>query len=278
MKCMSKELLGILPAQLREAVRSADLTQAQELRLKVGCQAVLRLMKEDRHLSYRVSREDLSFVLNAASRYSPWNSVSAARGYLTAPGGHRIGICGEAVLDKCAVQTLRVPGSLCIRIARDLPGIGAGVDLRDSILIIGPPGSGKTTLLRDLIRRLCLENRGPVSVVDERGEIFPQSEGKSCFDSANADVLLGCPKPEGIEMVLRSMGPAWLAVDEITAKQDCEALLQAGWCGVKLLATVHAGGVEDLLHRPVYRPLVESRLFRTGLVLSRDKHWERVVL
>ena len=69
------------------------------------------------------------------------------------------------------------------------------------------------------------------------------------------------------------MGPDTIAIDEITAYEDCQALLQAGWCGVSLLATAHAGSREDLLRRPVYRPIIESGLFDTLLVLSGDKTW-----
>lgn len=278
MKCMSKELTGILPIAIREYVKGMDLSQIMEIRLKVGCPVLVRQRKEEKTLSHRVLQEDLSFVINAASRYSPWNCISAAKGYLTAPGGHRIGICGEGILDRGMVQGIRNPSSVCIRVAKEIPGVAANVDLRDSLLIIGPPGSGKTTLLRDLIRRICLEKRGFISVVDERGEIFPHIGGKSCFDSGTADVLTGCSKQEGIEMVLRSMGPDWIAVDEITAKQDCDALLQAGWCGVKLIATVHAGSVDDFMRRPVYRPLVESKLFRNGIIMTVDSQPERVVL
>lgn len=278
MKCMSKELLGILPPAIRESIKRMDVTKLEEIRLKVGAPARIRGAEGERNLPHLVLQEDLSYVVNTASRYSPWNSVSSAQGYLTAPGGHRIGICGEGILDNGIMKGIRNPSSLCIRVARELTGLGQMVDLRDSVLIIGPPGSGKTTLLRDLIRRIGQEKRGSVSVVDERGEIFPQLGGKSCFDSASADILTGCPKHQGIEMVLRSMGPNWIAVDEITASTDCEAMLQAGWCGVKLLATVHAGSREDLLSRPVYKPLVESKLFRTGILLSLDKQMERVVL
>ena len=69
------------------------------------------------------------------------------------------------------------------------------------------------------------------------------------------------------------MGPETIAVDEITAAEDCQALLHAGWGGVRLLATAHAGGRRDLYQRPVYRPIIESRLFDTVVVLQQDKSW-----
>ena len=281
MKCMSHELINILPPKLRGQLRREDVPQMQEIRLRTGQPLLLLTDRGIKELEYTVGNEDISFVINAASRYSPWNSVTAAKGFLTAPGGHRIGICGDAVLEQGQVRGLRTVTSVCIRVAKDLPGVGRGVDLRDNLLILGPPGSGKTTLLRDLIRRISQENRGTVSVVDERGEIFPQIGGKSCFESGkNVDILTGCPKPQGIEMVLRSMGPEWIAVDEITAAADCAALTQAGWCGVKLIATAHASGVNDLLGRDIYRPLVGTKLFRHAIVLRRDKSMgiERMVL
>ena len=80
-------------------------------------------------------------------------------------------------------------------------------------------------------------------------------------------------KAEGIETVLRTMGPVWIAVDEITAESDCRAMERAGWCGVGLLATAHAADIRDLLCRPVYRPLAKSGLFRQALVLRPDKTW-----
>ena len=94
------------------------------------------------------------------------------------------------------------------------------------------------------------------------------------FDrGAHTDVLIGCPKPKGIEMVLRSMGPGCIAVDEITSPGDCAALEDAAWCGVRLLATAHARDKQDLLGRKVYKSLVSSGLFDTIVILNGDKKW-----
>ena len=100
--------------------------------------------------------------------------------------------------------------------------------------------------------------------------MFPQG----LCDGKRVDILTGCPKPKGIEMLLRTMGPDIIAVDEITASGDCDALLQAGWCGVMILATVHGNSREDLLRRRVYRPIVEGGLFDKLVVLGKDKSFK----
>jgi stage III sporulation protein AA len=135
-------------------------------------------------------------------------------------------------------------------------------------------------LLRDLIRQKSNQGSGCIAVVDEREEIFPYVHNQPCFSlGKHTDVLSGCSKTQGIEIVLRNMGPDIIAVDEITAAEDCAALLHAGWCGVRLLATAHAGSLKDLLSRPVYQPIIKSCIFDTVLIMNADKTWtaERVV-
>ena len=108
-----------------------------------------------------------------------------------------------------------------------------------------------------------------ISVVDERGEIFPAGAGFST--GPRTDVVSNCTKGQGVSMTVKAMRPHCVAVDEITTEEDCRALLDAGWCGVELLATAHASDTEDLLRRRIYQPLVQSGLFQRALVLQRDK-------
>ncbi len=281
MICAWKELISILPEWMRSTVDKQGKENLQELRLRLGKPPELVMGKEWQRLSRNVTAEDLKFCINTASRYSPWAVDSVFQGYLTASGGHRIGMCGDTVCDGNIVRGIRNLSSLCIRVARDFPGISSDLSTdQRSILIIGSPGSGKTTLLRDLIRQISNHGSGSIAVVDERGEIFPQCGGKSCFDTGlRSDVISGCSKTNGIEMVLRTMGPSTIAVDEITAESDCDALIRAGWCGVRLLATAHASCISDLYNRPIYRKLWKSGLFECVLVLQKDKTWsiERMI-
>lgn len=269
MTCRWQELLSILPPWLRKSVDELGRESLQELRLRVGAPPELTLSNQSRWLERQVTLEDIHFCINTASRYSPWTAETQAQGFLTAPGGHRIGICGRAAYKDGAVIGFQALNSICVRVARDFPGISSRIQGEGrSVLILGAPGWGKTTLLRDLARRLSLNHA--VAVVDSREELFPEGfqRGK------RMDVLSGCPKDKGIEMVLRTMGPEIIAVDEITAGEDCIALRQAVGCGVKLLATAHAGTVEDFRRRPIYRPLLEVGIFDTFIMLQKDKSFQ----
>ena len=278
MICAWKELLKILPDRFRGEVDRLGRDSLQELRLRLGRPPELITDSSCLLTDHTVTVDDLNYCINTASRYSPWAVGSVSKGYLTTTGGHRIGICGQAVVQSGQVQGIRSVSSLCIRVARDLPGIsGSLCGKSGSILIIGSPGCGKTTLLRDLVRQISNNEKGSVAVVDERGELFPPD---ASFDSGDhTDVLIGCGKEAGIDMVLRSMGPRIIAVDEITAEVDADALLRASRCGVDLLATAHAKDLQDLRSRPIYRKLWDFELFQWVVILRRDKSWtvERVV-
>ena len=191
MKCAWKQFLNLLPPTLRPQVDELGRERLQELRLRLQCRPLLVCGDGQYTLPVTVTQDMLGYVVNVACRYSPWTAESAAMGYVTAPGGHRIGLCGRMVMKDGGPVTFGALRSLNIRVARDFPGIAAPLaTLSGNVLLLGPPGSGKTTLLRDLIRQRS--DRECVSVADERGELFP--EGLEA--PAGADILMGCKKPE----------------------------------------------------------------------------------
>lgn len=273
MICIWEPLIAILPNWIRKELDKTCRDKLQQLHLRIGQQPNLILTDGGLHLNRIVSGEDLQFCVNAATKYSPWAAQTLRNGYITAPGGHRIGVCGEAVMNNGVVSCIKNVRSLCIRVAGDFPGIAQELSkIEGSILILGRPGSGKTTLLRDLIRQLSA--RQTVGVIDQREELFPAIGGISCFQTGErTDVISGCNKEKAVEILIRTMSPDTIAMDEITAKEDCDALINAAWCGVRLLATAHAAGKEDLFRRHIYRPLVESGIFTTLIVLKQDKSW-----
>lgn len=260
-------LVEILPPALRAGVEAVGARKLLELRLRVGQNAGLICLDGVRFLPVTVSADHLTSIMNLASAYSPWSAATTAYGYLTSEGGHRIGICGEAVVKDGKLAGFRRVDSLCIRVCRDVAGISAALPVGESLLILGAPGSGKTTLLRDYARRLS--QSAEVCVVDERGELFPEGFSRG----ARMDVLSLCPKGQGMEAVLRAMSPAYIAVDEITSVDDTLTLVRCAHCGVKLLATAHAASLADFRARGVYKPLLEAGVFSRVAVMDADRHF-----
>lgn len=275
MRCAWQYFLNLLPSKYRSRMDAQAAERLQELRIRVGAEPEMVYKMGSKWISEPAVPEDITYIVNAASRYSPWATASIRRGYITAPGGHRIGLCGDAIIQNGEMSGIRSASSLCMRVARDFPGLAKSLNkLKGSVLIIGAPGSGKTTLLRDLIRQRSNAGPGSVGVVDERGELFPCFDNIHSFDvGIRTDILTGCDKRTGIEVLLRTMGPSSIAVDEITAEEDCKAMMNAGWSGVSLLATAHAESIKDLHARILYRPIVNSRLFSTVVCLDRDQNW-----
>lgn len=276
MKCAWQSYLNLLPQWMRSQVDKLGSEKLLELRLRLGRPPELVTCTDSRYLERNIYAEDLSYCVNAASQYSPWSANTIANGYITASGGHRIGVCGDIAMISGKISTITHISSLCLRVARDFPGIGfQASEIQGNLLIIGSPGRGKTTLLRDLIRQKSNSGKGAVAVVDERREIFPTVNGAFTFSPGiRTEVLSGCSKSAGIEMLIRTMNPNWVAVDEITAAEDCQALIHACWCGVSLLATAHAENLQDFAHRPVYKPLIHSGIFNNILVMQPDKSWK----
>ena len=273
-------VLNILPYALRgpaQALPDDFKAIAEEIRLRVGqIPAVLLPDGESPLGEHPITPRDLECVFELASRISVHAvSGSIARGFITAPGGYRVGFCGTASVSEGKMIGFRQISSAALRIPREIKGAAEEImpkafpegKLR-SILIVSPPGGGKTTLLRDMIRGLSYMGRR-AAVSDERGEIAAMSAGIPQMDlGPRTDVLDACPKAQGIMVLLRCMNPQVIAVDEITSPEDAKALISAANCGVKLLATAHGDGISDLKERHIYRQLLDSAVFDGAVYIS----------
>lgn len=282
----------LLPREMRYAVLKLPLQQraeAEEIRMRAGRGLTICGPTGEYPIvngqGLTVSQSDLRYVLEIATQASAHSALEQIKhGFFTVQGGHRIGLCGTAVMKEGEIANLRELSSLSIRIAKQVPGIGIPVAEQlweerkfCSTLIISPPGGGKTTLLRDLI--CCLsdgaEEKGipalRVGLADERGEVAAMYGGQPQMRvGLRTDVLDGCPKAAGMLLLLRGMNPQILAADEITSPEDCGALELAANCGVALLATAHSTNRTELLRRPVYRKLLSRGIFQRLVVISME--------
>ena len=199
MRCAWQAYLNLLPIWMRTEVDKLGRNGLQELRLRIHTAPELIINGKSVWLERKVSKDDLKFCVNISSQYSPWAAATAAQGYITAPGGHRVGLCGEAIIINEKMNGISIPTSLCLRVARDFPGIAdKAAKVTGSVLLLGAPGCGKTTLLRDLIRQISCNREGSVAVVDERGELFPYLSDEMCFQpGTRTDVIRGCKKSPG---------------------------------------------------------------------------------
>ncbi|NLM37642.1 MAG: stage III sporulation protein AA [Firmicutes bacterium] len=202
-------------------------------------------------------------------------------GFITLPGGHRVGLAGECLVGRGTLLRLKRVTSINIRIARQLKGIGRRLlpyltigDRPLRTIIISPPQAGKTTLLRDLVRSFSNGEGVPapvkVGLVDERGEVAGSYRGVPQLDvGMRTDVLTGCPKREGVFLLLRSMGPQLIATDEIGRPGDLELIEEILNTGVGFIATAHAWDTKDFARRPSLQRLWARGLVERVVLLSR---------
>lgn len=291
------ELIKVFSKDIRMILKqvSVDFEMVQEIRLRIQAPLLMICGNREYYItekgalsqrpegSYRVTRQDLKETLEYISSYSLYAfEEELKQGYITIQGGHRIGIAGKAVTDSRGIRGMKFISFMNVRLSHQIVGCAGKVlpYLYEHgqilhCLIVSPPRCGKTTLLRDVIRQVSDGGAGrpglTVGVVDERSEIGACYQGAPQNDlGIRTDVLDCCPKAQGMMMLIRTMAPQVIAVDEIGSREELEAMEYVMNCGCKLIATVHGSSIEDIRQKPVLRNMVQERWFERYIVLGNQ--------
>ena len=298
-----ESILHIFPVHLKEFIRESfrENGRPEEIRLRIGQPVVLdtgsRELYWDKQAGrltgsmergYRATEQDIKDVVLYMSNYSLYAFEEELRaGFLTIQGGHRVGIAGKTVCEGGSVKTIRQISFLNIRVAGEHKGCADAVlpyIRRENgiynTLILSPPGMGKTTLLRDCIRQLSTGSGScpglKVGVVDERSEIAACYLGHPQNDlGPRTDVMDCCPKSEGMLLLLRSMSPQVIGVDELGGGADYEAVEHALHCGCHILGTMHGESMEEMEKKPHLKKWLEQGFFQRYLLIHRNEKGER---
>ncbi|UFT97742.1 stage III sporulation protein AA [Radiobacillus kanasensis] len=281
------EILRLFPANIKEKLADRigkRWTSLQEIRFRIGqpIELVFDGM-EEWMTAFRPSEQDAIFVLNQLSQFSLYRIEEELRqGFITIEGGHRVGLAGKVNTSNGSVHAIRHIASFNIRIAKEKIGVAKPyipylfntvINQYRSTLLIGPPQTGKTTLLRDITRLISTgwANQRPAktAVIDERSEIAGSIKGVPQHQlGLRTDVMDACPKAEGMMMMIRSMSPDVLVVDEIGSEKDVQALMEAVFAGVKIFCSVHGQDMKEVQKRPSLAPLFEQGAFDRFVLLN----------
>lgn len=301
---MLESILSYMPQTLHDCLRPvwrAMEDELEEIRVREGRPLELRLRSGSRFAgpdgrlstepegAYEPTRADCSALLELLTDHSVYSFEEELRlGYMTIPGGHRVGLSGHTVLEHGRVRLIRDVGSFNIRLAREMAGVAKPylpglIDASERTvhhtLVVSPPQHGKTTFARDLARLLSYGDWPPgtpwpglkVGVVDERSELAACVKGVPRFDlGPRTDVMDGCPKAEGMMMMIRSMSPQVIVADELGRPEDAAAVREAIHAGIRVIATAHGADPGDVRRRPALRELIGEGAFRRFVVLRRE--------
>ena len=294
----AQQIENLFAGNIRNLLMDAklDYDKLYEIRLRVGRPLFLTydggecFLRKPGQEQYLVTTEDLKETLEYVTGYSLYAYEDEIRqGFISVQGGHRVGVTGKVVLDRGRIMGMKYISCINVRLAHEVVGCADPVmpyirkrDWVAHTLIVSPPRGGKTTLLRDIIRQLSNgKEKFPgmtVGVVDERSELAGSYQGVPQNDlGMRTDVLDGCPKAEGMQLLIRSMSPTVVAVDELGKEEDFRAVESVIHCGCTLLATAHGNSLEDIMEQPFFQKLKNMQIFERYIILGRQNRNGRIV-
>lgn len=280
-----KEIDRVLHDHIKVFIGKYKKDIIHEIRIAVNKPVIIYTSTGEKIGEEIVTREELEVIVRKISKFSIYAFEDEIRqGFLTLKEGHRVGICGECVIENGEVKIIKNIASLNIRMAKEIYGCSNAVIqyiLKEqgiyNTVIISPPKCGKTTMLRDLARKLSdgiLDQNvvgRRVCVIDERSEIAACKLGIPEMDvGLRTDVLDGCPKAVGIMMAIRTLAPDIIVCDEIGTEKDLNAIISACTCGVNIISTIHGQDIEDLYSKGISKDIERSKVFQRAIILSNE--------
>ena len=288
----ASQIQNLFSGNIRRLLLQADLDYEKlyEIRLRAGRPMFLIydggecFLRTRGREPYLVTREGLKETLEYVSGYSLYAYEDELRqGYMSVQGGHRVGVTGKVILDGDRIRGMKYISCINLRLAHEIRGCADPVmehirkeNWTAHTLLISPPRCGKTTLLRDIIRQLSNgSGKIPgvtVGVVDERSELAGCYQGIPQNDlGIRTDVLDGCPKAHGMQMLIRSMSPSVVAVDELGREEDFKAVESVIYSGCKLIATAHGASLEEIFSTPFFGRLRKMKVFERYILLGKEQ-------
>ena len=254
--------------------------QIDEIRLKAN--SFLCLIADNKNVitDIYISEEIIEECFNSLcnnSIYAHFDTIK--QGYISVGNGIRACICGKASIENNQFLGIHNISSINIRIPNKIHNASnflfnlmKKTNFSKSILLYSAPGVGKTSILRDLI--LKIEDIFPkirYSIIDTKEEIT------SGIDALiTGDIFLSYPKGLAIELATKGMTPQYILCDEISSYDEAISIQKALNCGVKIVATTHAGSKKELLSKEILKGLFNNNVFDYALGVYRnygEKHY-----
>lgn len=308
MACSNKglnEIILFMPMRIKNALYKIleSKIRIREIRIRINKPIVLvtengcAFIKNTGKVTYllsgdvvKISRDEFDEIVKRISNYSLYSYQDEInKGFITVSGGHRIGICGTAVVDDFGTKIISVKSINClnIRVANEVYDCSIEIVQKSfskklsNVVLAGPPNCGKTTVLRDLARQISNGNAGTYYkcvVIDERNEISG-SNGSSylCDVGENTDVLVNYPKNDAIKTAVRTMSPDIIFCDETASVEEARQIIDGILCGVSFVISVHCNSEKDFYSRNIIKILADSGLFDCAYFLGKGAETGKIV-